>query len=183
MNCGLNFNCRAFPTTESEFLCSPLSFSASLCDSCTNTFYLAAQKLCSQLFPVQLLNQPFISVTQQSFVKEPLTLRTQGPQHFIGQLFVLTAFQMDASGLIVYHGTHTQALVSPHSSLGTKFLCVSVVTEISHPNTSCETQRPKQPKLEGLLCLFPTAQVHQILHILTACVLLAKKGNNILLSG
>lgn len=163
---------------------APLSPSLPLSVSPAQTLFIWLLKnLCSQLFPIQLLNHPFISVIQQSFVKEPLTLRTQGLQHFIGQLFVLTAFQMDASGLIVYHGTHTQALVSPHSSLGTKFLCVSVVTEISPLNTSCETQRPKQPKLEGFLCLFPTSQVHQILYILTACVLLAKKGNNILLSG
>ena len=55
---------------------------------------------------------------QQSLGKGLLRFQSAGPQHFSRQLYFLTAFQMDASGLIVYHGTHTQALISPHSFFG-----------------------------------------------------------------
>lgn len=139
-----------FPSLDSLCLCLSLFRCLSL--SHTNTHYLAAKDSCSQLFPIQFIPpQPsFLSVIQQHLAKELLHLGSFGVPAFQQAVVFFTVFQMDASGLVVYHGTHTQALVSPHSSLSTKFLHISVATEIPPLNTSCSTQRPKPSQTRSL---------------------------------
>lgn len=66
LGCGWNFKLRAFPTTESGPLFSPLSVSV----WCKNTLF-GCKDSCSQLFPIQLIPTPpfFYTVIQQSFAQ------------------------------------------------------------------------------------------------------------------
>ena len=126
-------NSEPFPTTGLE-LVSPLS----LCLMCararthththTHTYTLAAKDSHSQLFLIQRTPAPrfFYTSLQQSLRKGLLCFQSTGPPAFQQAVVFLNAFQMDASGLIVYHGTHTQALISPHSFFGHRVsLCFS----------------------------------------------------------
>lgn len=142
MDCGLNFKLRIFPATDSGLLFDALpTFHAQ-----TYTIWLLVI-LVPNFSPYNSFphTHSLISDICQSFAKK---------LHWCSSIWearvlFLTAFQMDASGLIVYHETHA-ALASPHSSLGTRFLCASVATEISPLNTSCQTQRPKPSETGSL---------------------------------
>lgn len=95
MNCGLNFNCRAFSTTESGLLCPSLSLFLSLSHPLFPSLPLSvspAQTLtiwllkifASSFFPYNSLphTHPFISVIQQSSIKEAFHLENTGTPAF-----------------------------------------------------------------------------------------------------
>ena len=117
----------------------------------------------------------FILVSSKVWLRACSISRALVLQHFSRQLCFLTAFQMDASGFIVYHGTHTQALISPHSFFGHQVsLCFSGYGNLSSKHILLNTKTKNIPYWRsdlGVLCLFLTAQDDQILHTLKACVL------------
>lgn len=80
MGCGLNFKLRAFPTTESGLLFSPLSASAGW----TSAHHLATEDSYSQLLPVELIPTPllFYTVIQQSLAEGLLHFQSIGSPAF-----------------------------------------------------------------------------------------------------
>lgn len=189
MDCGLNFKLRAFPTTESGLLFSSFP-SLSLSLSHTQTYPLWLWRiLVPNFFLCNSLphTYPFISVIQQSFAKELLHFQSTGTPAF-QQTIVF--FDCNPDGCFrprcllwdthtgscfpsFFFGHQVSLCFSGHGNLSSKYILLNTETE----------NIPTWKSDLGLLCLFLTAQVNQILHVLTACVLLAKRGYNILLLG
>ena len=153
MGCGWNFKLRAISNNRiSASLHSP-SLPDARAHTHTHTIWLL-RILAPNFSSFNSLLHPdsFILFSTKVWVRVCSIFKASVPQHLSRQLCFLTAFQMDASGLIVYHGTHTQALISPYSFFGHRVsLCFSGHGNLSSKHILWNTKDQKHPITEASL--------------------------------